>query len=112
MTAVRPSPVTSCEQDYELPLTREAVALDLAFHVGLSWSNVPGRSTARLMDFVGGTRGLHVRIAQWALEFIAHWSALPTYEQYDYAAEIELFAMASIEQLLNAADASPVATKH
>jgi hypothetical protein len=111
MTSVRPSPLTSRE-DYELPLTREAVALDLAFHVGLSWSTVPGRSTARVMDYVGGTRGMHVRIAQWALEFIAHWNALPTYEQYDYAAEIELFALSSIEQLLNAVDVSIVATKH
>ncbi|MDN7880106.1 hypothetical protein [Burkholderia aenigmatica] len=85
--------------DISCRLSPEVVALDLAFNVGLRWHNMPGEWTERVMDHVGGTRGLHRCFLTWADDFLRHWDGLTATERQEYEFELELYVTASLDEL-------------
>ncbi|MDR8093103.1 hypothetical protein KPB05_37235 [Burkholderia gladioli] len=97
-------PVVPCADTFR-PLSLETIALDLAFSIGMRWRDMPGDRTARVMDYVGGTQGLHRYFSAWADEFLRHWDGLAATEQQEYQVEFELYVTATLDELASRADA-------
>lgn len=99
MNASLPSFIVPHADDSQSP-SLESIGFDLAFHVGMRWNELGGTVTARIMDHLGGSRGLHWRVIEWTREFHSHWINLPEAERHDYAFEIELFVTATLDVLI------------
>jgi hypothetical protein len=81
----------------------ETIAFSLAFSLGNIWSRLGDECTADLIAHVGGSRGLSQLVRSWGKEFKSHLAGFPEQQLDDFSAELDLFVITSLVDLITAA---------
>lgn len=82
--------LTTAQQLNQALRMHELIA-DLGFNLGNVWRPQLLEACQKVLDHVGGSRGLMERVVQWAREFDTDWEARGEADQENYIEDIDTF---------------------
>lgn len=93
-------PIENLWQERDALIRQREILSDIAFNSGFAWRSISTEVRSQVMDALLGSRGLHEKFIEWAIEFDKEWESRRDDGREDYYTDIDNFAADKLAQLV------------